>query len=240
MSEYHGRILDRRVQFDERSRLYRAVEGIEEAPLRSRQWKCDTHNDQGREGACVGFAWSHELAAKPKPIPTDAEYAKRIYHRARQLDPWPGEEYEGTSVLAGVQAVQEIKNQWNRPLIHEYRWAFGTEDVVRTLGYKGPVVLGIEWHSSQYNPDENGRIWLNGNVVGGHAILAKGIDLVWKNPDGPKTYDNIDDLNSLVTLHNSWGPDWGIGGDAWFTVYELNYLLGRDGDACIPVRRARG
>lgn len=230
--------LDRLVQFDERSKLYRAVEGIEDAPLVSKQWQCNTHNDQGREGACVGFAWSHELAARPRIIETDAEFALRIYNRARQLDPWPGEDYDGTSVLAGIKAVQEMKNSRGNPLIREYRWAFGAEDVVRVLGNRGPVVLGIEWHSSQYYPDENGRIWLNGDVVGGHAILAKGINIVWKDPNGPQTFDNVDDLKSLITLHNSWGPDWGKGGDAWFTVYELNYLLGRDGEACIPTRRA--
>lgn len=230
--------LDRVLQFDERSRKFRAVENLEDRPLRSKQWECNIHNDQGTEGACVGFAWSHELSAKPSIIETHTDAALKIYARARQLDPWPGEDYSGTSVLAGVQAVQEIKNHKGNPLIKEYRWAFGTEDVIRTLGYLGPVVLGIEWHSSQYTPDENGRIWLNNDVVGGHAILAKGVDIVWNNPDGPKTFDNIDQLNSLITLHNSWGPDWGIGGDAWFTVYELNYLLGRGGEACIPVRRA--
>lgn len=232
-------IVDRRVSFDEKSRGFRAVEGIEEKPLRSKQWQCNTHNDQGSEGACVGFAWSHELAAKPKVIETDADYALRIYNRARQLDEWEGEDYSGTSVLAGIKAVMEIENSKGNPLIKEYRWAFGAEDVVRTLGYKGPVVLGIEWHSSQYYPDENGRIWLNGDVVGGHAILAKGINIVWKDPNGPATFDNVDDLNSLITLHNSWGESWGKGGDAWFTVYELNYLLGRDGEACIPFRRSR-
>lgn len=232
------RVVDRLVQFDERSRRFAAVEGLEDKPLRSKQWDCDVHNDQGHEGACVGFALSHEAAAKPVTIPTDAKWALNVYNRARQLDPWEGEDYSGTSILAGVKAVQEIKNRFDQPLIKEYRWAFGTEDVVRTLGYKGPVVLGIEWHSSHYHPDENGRIWLNGDVVGGHAILAKGIDIVWHEPDGPKTFANVDDLNSLVTLHNSWGPDWGKGGDAWFSVYELNYLLGRDGEACIPVKRA--
>jgi len=239
MTDYSDRIVDRLPEFDERSRKFSAVADIEDKPLRSKQWECDVYNDQGREGACVGFAWTHELAAKPRPIKRDAAFAIEIYNRARQLDQWEGENYSGTSVLAGVKALQEIKNSKGNPLIREYRWAFGTEDVLRTLGWKGPVILGIEWHSSQYNPDENGRIWLNGDVVGGHAIMAKGIDIVWKDPEGPETFDNVDDLKSLIRLHNSWGPDWGIGGDAWFTVYELNYLLGRDGEACIPTRRAK-
>lgn len=230
--------LDRLVRFDERSRNYRAVEGIEDRPLRSRQWTCDIHNDQGAEGACVGFAWSHEIAAKPKPIPTDNEWAKRIYRRAQQLDPWPGENYSGTSVLAGVQAVQEVLNSRGKPLIKEYRWAFGTEDVIRTLGYKGPVVLGIEWHKNFYYPREDGWIALGGGVVGGHAILAKGVHVELINPDAKATYSNIDPHKSYVILHNSWGTNYGDGGDAYISVYDLNYLLGRDGEACIPVRRS--
>ena len=235
---FTNRVLDRIPEFDERSRAFRAVEGIEDNPLRSKQWECNVHNDQGREGACVGFAWSHELSARPRPIEKDAAFAIQIYKRAQQIDPWPGEDYSGTSVLAGIKAVQEILNSRGKPLIKEYRWAFGTEDVLRTLAYKGPVVLGIEWRQGQYTPDENGRIWLSGPVVGGHAILAKGVNIVWKDPNGPQTYDNVDDMNSLITLHNSWGTDWGIGGDAFFTVYELNYLLGQGGEACIPMRRS--
>ena len=233
------RTLDRLVQFDERSRNYRAVEGLEENLLRSKQWECNVYNDQGREGACVGFAWTHELAAKPRMIERDASFALEIYNRARQLDPWEGEDYSGTSVLAGIKAVQEILNSNNKPLIKEYRWAFGIEDVLRCLGWSGPVVLGIEWHSSHYTPDANGQIWLNDNVVGGHAILAKGVKITWIDPSAPRTFDNVDHLKTLVTLHNSWGADWGQGGDGFMSVYDLSYLLSRDGEACVVTVRSK-
>lgn len=238
MEDFSNRIVDRIPDFDERSRGFAAVAGIENEPLRSKQWKCDTYNDQGREGACVGFAWSHEIAAKPRPIPTDAEWALQVYNRAKQIDPWPGEDYSGTSVLAGVKAVQEILNSRGNPLIKEYRWAFGTEDVIRTLGHKGPLVLGIEWHNSHYYPDANGQIWLDDKVVGGHAILAKGVNLVWTDDAAEPVYGNIDVHKSLVTLHNSWGTNYGDGGDCYMSVYDLNYLLSQGGEACIPVRRS--
>lgn len=239
MVNYKDRVVDRLVQFDERSRRFSAVEGIEEKPLRSKQWECDVYNDQGREGACVGFAWTHELSAKPKPIKRDADFALEIYRRAQQIDPWPGEDYSGTSVLAGVKAVMEHKNSRGNPLIQEYRWAFGTEDVLRVLGHRGPVVLGIEWQYSFYTPDSNGQIWLDNNPVGGHAIMAKGVDLVKKDPDGPDTYDNIDLVESKVRLHNSWGTGYGLGGDCLMNVYDLNHLLmDKDGEACIAVRRS--
>lgn len=234
------RRLDRLVQFDEKSRSFPAVYGaLQDRDFRSYTWYCDYHNDQGREGACVGFAWSHELAAKPKVVPTDNEYALRIYRRARQLDPWPGEDYDGTSVLAGVKALQEITTSHGSPLITEYRWAFGIQDVLRVLGYRGPLVLGINWYSNMYEPDSKNFIHADGEIVGGHAILAKGVRIVKKDPLGtyPVPWDNVDLDKSYVKLHNSWGVDYGIGGTAYITVRDLDKLLNDDGEACIPVRR---
>lgn len=233
-------IVDRLQEFDERSRLFRAVEGIEDKPFRSYTWSCDVYNDQGREGACVGFAWSHELSARPKVVRRDAAFALQVYHRAQQLDQWPGEDYSGTSVLAGVKAVQEHKNSRGRSLIREYRWAFGLQDVMRVVGYRGPVVFGIDWYYDMYFPDANGFIRPTGDKVGGHAILGKGIKIVKKNPDDayPATFDNVDLDKSYVVLHNSWGRDYGLGGDARISLADLDKLLRDGGEACIPTLRA--
>lgn len=61
--------LDRLVQFDERSRGYGIVpllEAQDKTQPRSYTWGCDIRTlDQGREGACVGFAWAGEAAARP-------------------------------------------------------------------------------------------------------------------------------------------------------------------------------
>jgi hypothetical protein len=76
--------LDRLPQFDERSRGYpiRALV-TEQAPLRSRGWACPTWLDQGQEGACVGFSWSHELCAYPVPVGSiDDEFARRLQRGA--------------------------------------------------------------------------------------------------------------------------------------------------------------
>lgn len=232
------RILNRLVQFDERSKAYRAVEGIEEKPLRSYSWRCNAWNDQGKEGACVGFAWSHELSARPSEYPADATVAFKIYNRAKQLDDFPGEAYEGTSVLAGVKACQEIVGHHGKPLIGEYRWAFGIEDLVRTLGYKGPAVLGINWYEGMWQPDANGFVHPTGNVVGGHAILARAVRIVWRNGHGAATMDNVDVEKSYITLRNSWGRDWGLGGDCRISLYDMNVLLREQGEACIPVVRS--
>ena len=169
----------------------------------------------------------------------DAEGARAIYHRARFLDPWPGEDYEGTSVLAGVKAVKEMSGTRGLPLISEYRWAFGAEDAVRVIGRRGPLVLGINWYNDMFDSDEYGYLHPTGGVAGGHAILANGVRCIWKNPlDPDRTWNNLDQDKSWVRLHNSWGKDWGTGGDARITVKDLGFLLEDNGEACIPLRRS--
>jgi hypothetical protein len=232
------RKLDRLVSFDERSRDYpiRALIDTTVTP-RSYTWGCDIYNDQGQEGACVGFSWSHELAAKPKVIPTDNAYALRIYHRAQQLDEWPGEDYDGSSVLAGAKAVQEIKNSLSLPLLGEYRWAFGTDDLIFAIGYKGPAVLGINWWTNMWEPQPDGFLHVDGEIAGGHAILCRGVRLVKKDTALPMTIGNVDRFKSYFLLHNSWGQGWGNGGTAKVRVQGMDKLLADSGEACIPVLR---
>lgn len=230
--------LDRRVQFDERSRQFRAVEGLEQKPLRSYTWSCYAWNDQGQEGACVGYAWSHELNARPAVFPSGPDHAKSIYYRARQLDPWPGEDYSGTSVLAGIKAAMETKTAAGKPVYEEYRWAFGINDTLRVAGLRGPVVLGINWYENMYEPDSDNFIHADGEIAGGHAILLNGVRLS-KKPGITYAYSiaDLDIDKSYVRLHNSWGKDYGIEGEAFLTVRDLKKLLDEDGEACIPTKR---
>lgn len=232
------RTFDRIAEFDERSRLYRAVDLITDYWLRSYTWGCDVWNDQGWEGACVGFAWSHELSARPKIYRVGEDVAQRIYKRAQQLDQWPGENYEGTSVLAGIKAVQEMSGTQGLPLIREYRWAFGIEEVVRVVGRRGPLVLGVNWYEGMDNVDANGFIHVTGTIRGGHAVMAHGVKCVWKDPlSTDRTFRNLDVNKSFVKLHNSWGKSWGNNGRAKISVAGLDRLLREYGEACIPMKR---
>lgn len=233
-------LLDREIKFDERSRAFSISTIIPHDKLRSYTWKCDAWNDQGREGACVGFAWSHELAARPVIIPTSNELARHIYFQAQKMDIWAGEDYEGTSVLAGVKAVQElVKNVKGEPVIEQYRWAFTLEDLIRSLGFHGPAVLGLNWYSEMFNTDDNGFIHKGGYVAGGHAILAHGVKAVWLDKKVEKNFANVDKKNSYVLLRNSWGKDWGLEGGAKISLEDLGALLKEQGEACIPVVRKK-
>lgn len=211
------RKLDRLVEFDSRSRSFPIRTLVADKPRRSYTWSCPVFLDQGREGACVGFAWAHDAAARPKVVPlVDDLDAFDIYHRARVLDQWPGEGYDGTSVIAGVKAMQE------RGWVKTYRWAFGEDDLALAVGYRGPAVLGINWYTGMFRPDVDGFLKPSGNIEGGHAILCHGYSV----RDG-----------GYYKVHNSWGQGWGVNGEARIRREDMARLLSELGEACIPTLR---
>ncbi|MGP3979837.1 hypothetical protein [Streptomyces sp. KR80] len=221
--------LDRIPEFDERSKDYPIRMLVtERAPLRSAGWACPSWLNQGHEGACVGFAWSHELIATPVQVPgVNDSFAREVYKDARRLDEWPGENYSGTSVLAGAKAVVA------RGYMEEYRWAFGVDDVLRTLGYFGPVVIGVKWYDSMFEPAPNGLLEVLPGEFGGHAILVRGVSLKAR-------LDGQGGTMPVVRLRNSWGRDWGVDGDCYLRVEDLEKLLKDEGEACVPVTRKSG
>lgn len=233
------RTLDRLVEFDDASRDYPIRELLAQPVPRSYSWRCETWLDQGSEGACVGFAWAHELAARPVVIPTTNLQAHNIYKEAQKVDEWPGEDYSGTSVLAGAKVLNTNK------LMDEYRWAFGIQDVILAIGYKGPGVFGINWWTGMFKPNEEGFIAPVGEIAGGHAILGRSVRLVWMRGtsmiarQSPEWFNYLDQDLSYITLHNSWGQDWGVNGDAKVTIRNMDALLKEQGEFCIPVRRSR-
>lgn len=221
-------------QFDERSRNYAVAEVLpEKVKRRSKLWRPGTILDQGREGACVGFGWTAEaiatpvavdlsrLAADPETDPN--KFAHNLYELAKTLDDTPGEDYEGTSVLAGAKAMQQ------RGLVKQYRWCFNFDDVIDSIISKGPVVLGIYWYDGMYEAP-NGVLSVTGKEVGGHCIAAVGFKLAKDSATGEDS----------IVLQNSWGSDWGNNGLAEIRASELADLLKDDGEACVPVKRSYG
>jgi hypothetical protein len=217
--------LDRIVHYDERSKNYPIRELVADKKPRSYTWRLNTRLDQGSDGACVGFSWSHEMAARPVEIQgVTNTTALNTYYQAQQLDDWPGGAYpnaspfyEGTSVLAGAKAVQAQNH------MKEYRWAFNVDDIILAVGHHGPGVMGLNWTEDMFTPDANGFVKPTGAVAGGHAILIRAVNV-------KKQY---------VTLANSWGTDWGKGGDCYLTFDDLATVLKNDGEFCIPVGRKK-
>lgn len=208
--------LDRLIEFDERSRNYPIRTLIADKVRRSYTWRVQKSLNQGDLGACVGFAWTHEAIARPKEhLELDNPDAFQRYYRAQQLDEWPGEAYEGTSVLAGAKAQQEAG------LIGEYRWAFGEEDLALAVGFRGPVILGTWWWTGMDTPyvDAQGRQWITptGTKRGGHALLVNGYSVP---------------LNAYK-LWNSWGAPSSL----CIHKDHMALLLADEGEACVPTQR---
>ena len=218
MDVFSGRTFDRIPRWDQRNEDFR-IRGLTlvTKPPRSYTWRVGVNLDQGREGACVGFAWAHELAARPRIVQgvTD-DVARGIYLDAQRVDEWPGEGYEGTSVLAGAKVVQ------GRGHFTEYRWARDVDELRMAIGYAGPAVLGVDWHEGMIDPAD-GWIYPEGAIVGGHAILCYAVNI----------------RGGYFRVWNSWGASWGEGGSAKLSFESMQQLLTENGEACIPMLRQK-
>jgi len=216
--------LDRVIQFDERSKKFpiRKVTGTK--PYRSYTWRCLQWLDQGEDGACVGFSCAHELIARPSEVKklTNNFAKKIIYWEAQKIDEWRGGSYpgakpfyEGTSVLAGAKVVKEME------YIDSYRWAFSLSDLKIGVGYHGPAVIGINWYEGMMDTDRKGFVTPTGEVLGGHAILVRGINV----------------KENYFLLRNSWGKGWGINGDCKVSFKSMSKLLKQDGEVVFFLNR---
>lgn len=211
-----ARALDWRARFDPRSLNYKVADAVPALKTRSRTWKRDTWLDQGQEGACVGFSCAHALATTPRrhlPQVTQTD-AFNIYRDAQRHDQWPGEDYEGSSVLGGMQALVAEGS------VSRYLWATTTEEVIHAVGYLAPVVIGINWYEDMFDPDAEGFLHKSGRLAGGHAILIGGVSLT----------------KEAFLLYNSWGKDWGVNGGAWVSFTDMDALLHEDGEFAVPTK----
>ena len=205
--------LDRLIDFDPRSRRFNVMHRVTERVPRSFTWRCEPHFNQGKEGACVGFGCTHELVARPAEVTdpnVNAVYAKMIYKEAQKIDPWPGERYAGTSVLAGVRTIHRLG--W----ISGYFWSFSLDELIFGVGYRGPAVMGLRWFKDMQdtNPD-TGFIKVKGSMMGAHCVLCKGVNI----------------KKEFFTIHNSWGSEWGVNGDCYISFKDMEKLLKMDGEA---------
>jgi len=100
--------------------------------------------NQGQEGACVGFGISR-LASQLNRKRYDGFW---LYHEAQKVDEYPGEDYEGTSVRAGLDVLrtrghcvvgEDGKDEPEQigEGIRANRWARNIDDVLSALGYGG-------------------------------------------------------------------------------------------------------
>lgn len=232
--------LDRVPQFDERSRQFAVSDDPRfSTALVSKTWPLSVRLNQQREGACPGFSRAHDLAAYPAPAKniTD-DFARQLYYEARRNDEWPGEDYEGSSVLGAVKAAVKLG------FVGEYRWQFSIDDVLGALCHIGPVVFGTTWLDGMFEPAPNGLLAVSGPAAGGHAYAGRSVllpkynrvVLVRRWPGQPERRVRIPTTEPLIGIPNSWGVEWGVYGEAFMKASDMESLLKQDGEGCITTK----
>lgn len=208
------RVLDWKPRFDPKSLNFKVSKLTDSTATRNRIWKRDTWLDQGQEGACVGFSGAHVMSTTPRAHNPryGQQDAEDLYHAAQQNDQWPGENYEGSSVLGGMQALK-VEGR-----IDSYHWCTTLTEALHAVSYLGPLQIGVNWYNDMFEPDAKGFLRVSGKLAGGHAICVGGI--------------SVD--KQAVLLYNSWGKSWGNNGNAWLAFEDLDTLLHQDAEFALP------
>lgn len=223
VTEYGGRVFDRVPNWDARNAdhplqlLAEPDEAVVERPLKTKTWTIPDVLDQGNEGACTGFGTSHMLSSTPRPRPgvTD-RFAFTLYKEAQRRDEWPGEDYEGSSVLGAMRASVAAG------YISRYVWPRTAREVAVAISYFGPVVIGVDWYARMMETDPDGLVHVEGRVVGGHCVAVTGFN----------------HATGVFTFPNSWGESWGKHGFGRLAYADLDRLLGSNGEAALATKVA--
>lgn len=232
VSDWVSRHDPRSLEYPVRARLSRAV------PLADVSLEGGPVLDQGTTpplsvrdaSACVGFACAaaanvlysgrNRGDSRAGYGPLREDDARKLYHRAQDLDQFHGHDYAGTSVLAGLKAGQEA-GLWGG-----YLWALGgTKDVAQVLlQLRVAVVVGVPWSTSLEDPDRYGVIRPGGSDAGGHALAVVGLKLSVGGRPGP-----------WFELQQSRGASEGVAGRVYMHHSHLARLLGGIGEAGVPL-----
>ena len=187
---------------------------------RAHYWYAGWRGDQGSTSQCVAYGSLHLYHASPytypKPRPKlDPEW---LYNEAQKVDPWPGEDYDGTSSDAAFSVMKREK------LIESYWWASDFEEAIACVLERSPVCFGTTWKSGMDEPDEHGFIHATGYDRGGHLYCIVGANRDKKVPGTKKL--------GAARILQSW--DWAR---AWISLEDLEMLFTDHGEAVLVVER---
>ena len=210
--------------------------------------RCDNRSrvrkilDQGPEGACTGFAVC--AAAEMlfgSNVSTAPDLSERwAYHHARRRDPWPGENYEGSTLRAALDGWLHVG------ICEEALWPYrpypgapspGQFDLV---GWEGAPDDGAAENARRYPLTSYFRL---PNVLAvkraihdhGLALIGASVHTGWSEAGETIRFDKssqpiglhafllvgYDDFTKTFVVANSWGTSWGVEGFAQLSYRDL-------------------
>ena len=199
---------------DPRSAQYMAATKPKAAKLVRKTWPTAQVFNQQDKPWCVSYSGIAALVSAPHVNFPDVTF-ETLYKQCQLVDQWPGESYDGTSILALGKVLKRMG------FIGEYRWANNVDQLANYILTTGPALAGVTWHSNFFSPDPNGFLSLGGGIAGGHAFLVAGVDLEKKCPDGSK---------GAFRKLGSWGRSYGDNGRVWIPFSVMSELIADDGE----------
>lgn len=211
----------RGVNHDPRNFAFRALAApsVPEGPPRTTPWYRREIYDQQATSSCTihaeygGLRTFSNLSSTSWWFQELDTYGERVatYEESKRYDPWPGEDYEGTSSDAPCKLLKA------RGRIERYQWFFSPEEVDFWLEHHGQVTVGTNWYYSMFYPNRSGTIRIvdsQGNA-GGHE---------WN-----LIYHDV--KNRRKRGITSWGRTFGQYGRFWISDEDFARLMAEDGDA---------
>lgn len=207
--------------------------------------------DQGREGACTGFAMAavvNFLRARRKQ--TALVSPRMIYELARRYDEWPGEDYEGSSARGAIKGWVKhgvcLRSSWQderHGIAHMtdavckeamsvpggayYRIRpSNVRDMHTALNETGILYVTLMVHAGWSSPgSEKGSKPVAVHAIHGGRKTTLRLPVIRRSgsADGGHAVAIVGYTPQGFVIQNSWGPAWGAGGFA-LLPYE-DYLL---------------
>lgn len=207
--------------------------------------------DQGREGACTGFAMAAVVNFLRAQRKQKALVSPRmLYELARRYDEWPGEDYEGSSARGAIKGWVKhgvcLRSAWkddkhgithmtdavckqamSAPGGAYYRIRpYNVRDMHTALNETGILYATLMVHAGWGDPgSEKGSKPVAVSVVHGGRKKTLKLPVIKRSgsADGGHAIAIIGYTPQGFVIQNSWGPGWGTKGFA-LLPYE-DYLL---------------
>jgi hypothetical protein len=165
--------------------------------------------------SAAGAAASHGLFTAGAHQLNEA-FAVALYSLATVLDGVSGAyppDDTGSSGLGVAKALRALG------LASGYTHAFSIAALNSAL-QSGPVMIGIDWLNSMFDPKSDGRIPVDrsSGLAGGHELELT----------------RYDASTGEYWVPNSWNTTWGDQGWGYLTTADLTWLLAQQGDVTVP------